>query len=119
MDTAIKNGMQTGFIFGLAQLLLFSTSGIIFYLGAVFGREYNLPMSHVLTTVYIFIFSGVLGGNKIMFMPDYKPIVHSSLKMFDLLDSTDEDQLQVQDASKMLKTPIKGDIQFKGVKFAY
>jgi ABC-type bacteriocin/lantibiotic exporter with double-glycine peptidase domain len=35
------------------------------------------------------------------------------------LDGEDEDQLQIKEESKMLKTQIKGHLQLKGVDFKY
>jgi ABC-type bacteriocin/lantibiotic exporter with double-glycine peptidase domain len=35
------------------------------------------------------------------------------------MDSEDEDQMQIREGSKLLKTPIEGDIKLEGIDFKY
>lgn len=52
-------------------------------------------------------------------MPDAAAAKNSAANIFEIQDSLDEDQLQIESGSKMLKTPIRGHIVFKNVTFKY
>jgi ATP-binding cassette subfamily B (MDR/TAP) protein 1 len=65
------------------------------------------------------MFTGITAGNNAHFMPDVAAAKNSAANIFEVLDSEDEDQLQIKEESKMLKTPIQGHIQLRAVDFKY
>lgn len=115
----VRKGMTSGFLYGLTQIIMFFVFGLIFYLGTVFMRDNNLEIANVFTAIYAIMFSGMTAGNNAHFMPDAAAAKISAINIFEIQDSQDEDQLQIVQNSKLLKTPITGHIQFKDVTFKY
>lgn len=58
-------------------------------------------------------------GNSAHFMPDINAAKLAAANIFSILDAEDEDQLQIKSQSKLLRTPIKGHIEFRNVDFKY
>ena len=69
--------------------------------------------------MYSLIFTCMTVGNNIFFIPGIASVKKSAISIFEILDEKDEDQLQVEENSEMLKTPIRGFIEFKNVSFSY
>ena len=92
---------------------------LVFFLGAVFIRDNNLSVADVFTAIYSIMFAGMAVGNNSHFIPDIANAKNSASNIFEILDSEDEDQLQIKDGSKLLKTLIRGNIQLKNVSFKY
>lgn len=106
----VRKGMISGFLYGLTQIIMFFVFGLIFYLGTVFMRDNNLEIANVFTAIYAIMFSGMTAGNNAHFMPDAAAAKTSAVNIFEIQDSQDEDQLQIAQNSKLLKTPITGHI---------
>ena len=114
-----RKGMISGFLFGMTQIVMFFVFGLIFYLGTVFLRDNNLDIANVFTAIYAIMFSGMTAGNNAHFMPDAAAAKTSAINLFEIQDSQDQDQKQIEQNSKLLKTPIYGNIQFRNVTFKY
>jgi ABC-type multidrug transport system fused ATPase/permease subunit len=118
-EIGVKKGNISGILFGFSQLIMYVVFALIFYLGAVFIRDNNLSIADVFTAIYSIMFAGMTAGNNSHFMPDVATAKNSAANIFEILDGEDEDQLQIKDGSKLLKTPIRGHIEFKNVTFKY
>ena len=92
---------------------------LIFYLGTIFIRDNNLSIADVFTAIYAIMFAGMTAGNNAHFMPDVATAKKAAANLFEILDAEDEDQIQIKESSKLLKTPVKGNIVFKNVHFKY
>ena len=68
---------------------------LIFFLGAVFIRDHNLYIADVFTAIYSIMFAGMTAGNNSHFMPDVAAAKNSAANIFNIIDSQDEDQLQI------------------------
>ena len=55
----------------------------------------SLQVADVFTAIYAITFSGMTAGNNAHFMPDMAAGKKSAASLFEIQDSTDEDQLQV------------------------
>ena len=106
----ISKGMISGFMYGLSQIILFLVFGLIFYLGIIFMNRNNLSIDDVFTAIFAITFSGMTAGNNAHFMPDMAAGKKAAASIFEIQDAKDEDQLQQESESKMLTTPIRGDI---------
>ena len=69
--------------------------------------------------IFAILFSGMTAGNNGHFMPDVAAAKNSAANIFEILDDKDEDQLQAEGKSQMLKTKITGHIVLKNVSFKY
>jgi ATP-binding cassette subfamily B (MDR/TAP) protein 1 len=92
---------------------------LIFFLGAVFLYNHNLEISDVFTAIYANYYTGLTIGNYSQFMPDAMNAKNAAANIFELLDSEDEDQLQIKEGSNILSMPIRGNIVFKNISFKY
>jgi ATP-binding cassette, subfamily B (MDR/TAP), member 1 len=115
----VKKGMVSGFLYGVTQIMMFFIFGLIFYLGIVFMVHNNLQIADVFTAVYAILFAGMTAGNNAHMMPDMGVGKKAAASIFEIIDSLDEDQLQKETGSKMVKTPIKGNIVVKNITFKY
>lgn len=119
MKIGIKKGNVSGLLFAVSQLIMFFVFGLIFFLGTVFKRDNNLGIDNVFTAIYAIFFSAMTVGNNSHFMPDIEEGKLAAARLFEVIDGEDEDQLQVKENSKMIKTPIEGHIVIENLNFKY
>ena len=119
LEIGVKKGNISGLLYGLSQFVMFIIFALIFYLGAVFKRDNGLDLEDVFTAIYALIFAGMTAGNNMHFMSDAAEGNKAAANIFEILDTDDEDQLQVKEGSKMLTTPIHGDFEFHNLEFKY
>ena len=86
---AIKNGIISGFFYGLAQLIMYLVVGLIFFIGSVFVRDNNLDISDMFTAVFGILFAGMTAGNNAHFMPDMAACNSAAANIFFIQDSKD------------------------------
>lgn len=83
-------------MFGFSQV----TSNLIFviayFVGAVFFHDSNLKLENVFIAIYSVIYASITAGNNTLFMPDLAAAKQSAANIFTILDSEDEDQLQIK-----------------------
>lgn len=79
----------------------------------------NVSLLDIFYAIMTITWAGWYAGNNFYFMPDVVEGKKSAQTLFAILDTEDEDQLQVRHNSKMQKTPIRGNIEFKNVSFGY
>lgn len=106
MRIGIKKGNVSGILFAFSQLIMFFVFGLIFFLGTVFKRDNNLGIDSIFTAIYAIFFSAMTIGNNSHFMPDIEEGKLAAARLFEIIDGEDEDQMQVREQSKLLKTPI-------------
>ena len=98
---------------------MFIIFALIFYLGTIFLRDNDLELKNVFVAIYALVFAGMTAGNNMHFMSDAAEGNKAAANIFEILDTDDEDQLQIKNGSKMLKTPIKGHFEFRHIEFKY
>ena len=59
---AVKSGHLSGFLYGASQFVMFVIFALVFYIGTLFTRKYNLDFVDVFTAVYGLIFSAMTAG---------------------------------------------------------
>ena len=87
----VNKGMVAGILFGLSQLILFVTFGLMYYLGSIFVRDNNLSVSDMFVALFAIVFAGMTAGNNAHFMPDVGEAKNAAANLFQILDGTDED----------------------------
>lgn len=95
---AVKKGNASGFFFGLSQIVMFTVFGVLFFLGALFVRDNpeTVTVQSMFTAIYAIMFAGMTAGNNAHFMPDAAACKNSAANLFEIQDSKDEEQLQVE-----------------------
>lgn len=89
LSLAKKNGIISGFFYGLAQLIMFVVVALIFFLGAVFVEANGLNVSDMFTAVFAIFFSGMTVGNNSHILPDMNECKISAANLFMVLDTQD------------------------------
>lgn len=69
--------------------------------------------------IYAIVFAGMTAGNNAHFMPDAAACKNSAANLFEILDSQDEEQMQIAENSLLLKDGASGDIVIQDVDFKY
>lgn len=69
--------------------------------------------------VYAITFAGMTAGNNMHFMTDAAACKNSAANLFEIQDSEDEQQMQIKEESKLLKSGFEGDIELHNVDFKY
>jgi ABC-type multidrug transport system fused ATPase/permease subunit len=120
LDAAFGKGTKLGLLYGFSQLILLFTFGVLFYFGALIMRDNpDVSLLNIFYGIMTITWAGWYSGNNFYFMPDVVTGKQSAENLFMILDSEDEDQIQIKQNSQLLKTPIEGRIEFKNVTFSY
>lgn len=73
----------------------------------------------MLTAIFSIIFSSMSVGNNSQLLPDMGECKISAANLFLILEEKDEDMIQIDEKSKMLKKQINGNFEFKDISFRY
>lgn len=93
---------------------------LIFYIGAIFVRDFNIKFVDVFTALFAITFAAMRTGNSMQFMPDIAASKNSAANLFEILDGEDEEQIQKKDNSKMITTGgTNGKIDIVKISFKY
>jgi ABC-type multidrug transport system fused ATPase/permease subunit len=86
--------------FGFSQIMMFIIYGIIFYLGAVFNREYGSNMRDVFAAIFAIMYTRMGAGSKNQFMMDVGQAKNAAKNIFKILESQDEFQIKPKESSR-------------------
>ena len=83
----------------------------MFFFGTMFYRDNDeIRRLDLLTAIFAVIWSGWTGGANFIRFPAKNSCKNAAAKLFYLFDQIDEEQLQIQENSKLLTEGIKGNI---------
>lgn len=68
---------------------MFVIFALVFYIGTLFVRKYNLDFVDVFTAIYALIFAAMTAGNNTQMMPDLASCKTSATYLFSVLDGED------------------------------
>lgn len=116
---AVKSGLVSGFFYGLAQLIMFIVIALIFYIGSLFVLNNGVQVQNMFTSIFAIFFSAMTVGNNSHILPDMGECKISAANLFLILDTKDEDQIQIDENSKLFRKEINGKFVFKDIRFKY
>lgn len=67
---ALKNGIMSGFFYGISQLIVFVVLALIFYIGSLFVQNNEVPVKNMFTAVFSIFYSAMTVGNNSHILPD-------------------------------------------------
>ena len=114
-----KKAIFSGAMYGMSSFVQFSSIGLIFFLSAVYIRDHNLSIDGSMEAIFLVLFASVSAGNNAIYMSDISTGRTGAKTIFNVIDLEDEHEARRNSNSKMLKQPIKGDIEFIDVDFKY
>jgi ABC-type multidrug transport system fused ATPase/permease subunit len=85
----------SGFFYGLSQFIMFLVIALIFYIGSLFVLKAGVDVQHMFTSIFAIFFSAMTVGNNSHMLPDIGECKVSAANLFKILDTKDEDQIQV------------------------
>jgi hypothetical protein len=111
LDAALGKGIKLGVLYGLSQMILQFTFGVLFYFGALIMRDNpEVALLDIFYAIMAITWAGWYAGNNFYFMPDAVEGKQAAERLFSIIDTEDEDQIQVRKQSRLLSTPIEGEI---------
>jgi len=120
LSLATKKGNVSGILYGLCQTILMVAVGVVLYIITLFIRKYHLQFVDMFTAVYAIGFAARTTGLNMQFVPDIASGKNSAANLFEILDGKDEEQMQIESGSTMMKEGGgRGQIEFKSVTFRY
>ncbi len=76
---------------------MFIVFALIFFLGTVFIRDNaSVSIEDVFTAIYAIMFGAMTVGNNSHFLPDIAAAKEAAASLFEIIDSEDENQMQVR-----------------------
>lgn len=82
---------------------MFVVIALIFYLGSLFVRDAGVTPNEMFVAVFAIFFAGMTVGNNSQILPDIAECKVSAASLFRILDEKDEEQMQIEEQSQMLK----------------
>ena len=67
---AVKNGIISGFFYGIAQFIMYIVFGLIFYVGSLFVKNNSVSIDNLFTAIFSIFFAGMTVGNNSHILPD-------------------------------------------------
>lgn len=93
---AVKNGIVSGLFYGIAQLIMFIVIALVFYVGSLFVQNNGVHVDSMFTAIFAIFFSAMTVGNNSHILPDMGECKVSAANLFLILDTKDEDQMQIE-----------------------
>ena len=118
LKLAYKNSIISGFLYGLSQYL-FLILLLIFYISSHFVQNNGVSVENMFVAIFSVLFSGLTVGNHLHILPNLGDCKISAANLFVILDTKDEDEIQIEQNSKLMKTKISGDILLRDIRFKY
>jgi ATP-binding cassette subfamily B (MDR/TAP) protein 1 len=118
----VKKSNIAGLSLGYSQLMMFAIYAIIFYVGALFHRDQDLPIKNMFTAIFAIMFASLGAGNNNQFMVDVGQAHNAAKNIFAILDAIDEVQeheSKVPKSQQITTAKISGEIEFRDVVFRY
>lgn len=114
-STAGKQSTKIGFIYGFGQAAIFIVNAALFFGGAYFTADYGLSFQDLFRAIFLVMFAAYGAGMSQQFMPDLGKAFTSADEVFRIMNRPNE----IEFKSSGSTNPIKGEIEFRNVKFRY
>jgi len=99
---------------------MFSVYAVIFYVSAIFVRDYGLSIKDMYISMFCILFAGIGAGSNNAFQGDVGSAKNACRNIFKILDSEDEIQQQKRlYNSRESQLNVIGRIEFSNVSFKY
>lgn len=88
-NLAVRNGIVSGFFYGIAQLIMFIVIALIFYIGSLFVESAGVTVDSMFTSIFAIFFSAMTVGNNSHILPDMAECKVAAANLFLILDTKD------------------------------
>lgn len=114
-----KKGLLVAIAFGGSYFLLFVYYALVFYIAAVLQKEVGLTLKEFFIALFAILMAAGATGASSGFLPDVGACVQAGEKVFDLIDSQEEEPYKSSEDNKIFHDSFQGKIEIKNVFFKY
>ncbi|KAI3843440.1 hypothetical protein MKX03_024334 [Papaver bracteatum] len=115
--TGIRQGLISGFGFGISFFLLFCVYATNFYAGAKLLKDGKITFAEVFRVFLVLTMTAIGISQSSSMSPDFSKAKSSTVSIFAILDG--KSKLDLIDASGIILEVLKGEIEFEHVSFKY
>ena len=117
LNNSVVNGHKSGLAFGFGQFMLFFVYAFVFLVAGAFMRDGGLGFKDLFQSVMSIMFAAFGTSNALAFAPDVGSAKAAAISVFKIFDT--KPAIDIDDPSQNVRTPIRGDIEFRNVTFKY
>lgn len=114
-----RKGILLGMAFGGSYFLQFVYYALVFYIAAVLQEKTGLNLKEFFIALFAIIIAASVTGFSSTFLPDIGECVKSGGKVFNLIDSQEEESYKCSKDRKLFLGDIQGKIEIKNLYFKY
>ncbi|KAM3147604.1 hypothetical protein pb186bvf_000411 [Paramecium bursaria] len=114
---SVKRAIIAGVAYGYSQMQRFFIAAFEFYIGSLLVVYEGQPPKDIFVSIYAIQYAVMSAGDTQVLVSDDTKAKEASKYLFQLLECDDEQSMNCR--SEQLKTPIKGKIEIKNLKFKY
>ncbi|XP_026394658.1 ABC transporter B family member 11-like [Papaver somniferum] len=115
--TGIRQGLISGFGFGISFFLLFCVYATSFYAGAKLLEDGKITFPEIFRVFLVLTMTAIGISQSSSMSPDFSKAKSSTVSIFAILDG--KSKLDSSDASGITLEVLKGEIEFEHVSFKY
>lgn len=117
LKNSVQNGHKSGMAFGFGQFTQFLINAIVFLVGGLFIKNGTLVFKDLFQSLMGIMFGALGVSNSLAFAPDVGAAKAAAMSVFEVLDT--KPAIDIDEPSQNVRTPIRGDIEFRNVTFKY
>ncbi len=117
LQHSIKHSHRSGLAFGFSQSSNFAINAIVFYVSALFMRDYDLGFRDMFMAINAIMMSSMAMANALQSAPDVGKAQTAAQNIFAVLDT--KPAIDIDDPRQTVRKEIKGDIEFRNIWFKY
>jgi len=114
---AVRSAQFSGLALGGGNFITFGVYAVIFYVSAIVMRDHGITFLNMFMAMMGIILACITVANAIQFAPDAGAAQKATINIFRILDT--KPAIDIDDPNQTVRTPIKGNIEFKNVWFKY
>ena len=121
MKSGNKRAHYAGIVFGWATFIQNIVFAALFYLGAVFIKEYGVFADDVFIAIYVIAFASFGAGQAQQFGPATGKAAKSAERIFGIMDEPSDIDVTKAEPREVIanEDTMKGEIEFRNVWFRY
>lgn len=90
LDLISPKAHKSGLSFGFSNIVMYMVFAILFYVSAVFHKEYDTKVVNMFSAIFAIMYSAFGAGNNNQFMVDVGAAYNAAKKLFLVLEADDE-----------------------------
>ncbi len=114
---AMRSAQLSGLALGGGNFITFGVYALIFYTSALIMRDHGIGFLNMFMAMMGIMLACMTVSSALQFAPDVGSAQKAALNIFHILDT--KPAIDIDDPNQTVRTPIRGNIEFKNVWFKY